>query len=292
MPVSKCATGNAAPWPPAKPSWTPSQVYVLDRQAADHKTATAERIAHQIVTNDQRSALTDAQRVKGITQMLLVGVSPAKVAKKLAVDRDTVTAAASVADSPTALAALEDGQLSLAEAAALREFEDDEHAVNALLTVAGGGAFDHLVAQLRQDRIAEQARTDAEMTYRQQGFMILTERPPWRDTSLVLLRHLRTPDSHEATQAAVTDPAHWAVLLVEDTMLVDTLTGEQVDEADVDWSTEHHPERQTGRRRSPCRHRDGQDRVGSGVLLPRPASLRPHPGRLPHPRRTHGARKR
>jgi ParB family chromosome partitioning protein len=30
--------------------------------------------------------------------------------------------------------------------------------------------------------------------------------------------------------------------MVEDTMLVDTVTGEPVDEADVDWSTEHHPE--------------------------------------------------
>jgi ParB family chromosome partitioning protein len=172
-------------------------VYVLDGQAADDKTATAERIAHQIVTNDQRSALTDAQRAKGITQMLLAGVSPAKVAKKLAVDRDTVTAAASVADFPTALAALQDGQLSLAEAAALREFDDDEHAVNALLTVAGTGAFDHRVAQLRQERIAEQARADAEMTYREQGFMILTERPAWRDTSLVPA-HPRQPRSHRS----------------------------------------------------------------------------------------------
>jgi hypothetical protein len=33
------------------------------------------------VTNDQRTALTDAQRAKGISQMLLAGVSPTKVAK-------------------------------------------------------------------------------------------------------------------------------------------------------------------------------------------------------------------
>jgi ParB family chromosome partitioning protein len=39
-------------------------VYALDRQATDDKIATAERIAHQIVTNDQRSALTDAQCAK------------------------------------------------------------------------------------------------------------------------------------------------------------------------------------------------------------------------------------
>ena len=77
-------------------------VYVLDAQLTDDKAATAERIAQQIVTNDQRAALTDAQRAKGIHQMLLAGVSAAKVAKKLAVDRDTVTAAATVADSPAA----------------------------------------------------------------------------------------------------------------------------------------------------------------------------------------------
>src|SRR5439155_15023480 len=61
-------------------------VYVLDGQSTDEKTATAERIAHQIVTNDQRAALTDAQRAKGINQMLLAGVSPTKVARKLSVN--------------------------------------------------------------------------------------------------------------------------------------------------------------------------------------------------------------
>ena len=33
------------------------------------------------MANDQRSALTDAQRARGINQMLLAAVSPAKVAK-------------------------------------------------------------------------------------------------------------------------------------------------------------------------------------------------------------------
>lgn len=60
----------------------------------------------------------------------------------------------------------------------------------------------------------------------------------------MLLRNLRTADDQEATPAAITDPAHWAVWLVEDTELVDSATGEPVDEGDVDWSTEHHPERE------------------------------------------------
>ncbi|SRR5258705_8595948 len=53
----------------------------LDADTDNTTAAAAERIAVQIVANDQRTALTDAQRAKGITQMLLAEVSPAKVAK-------------------------------------------------------------------------------------------------------------------------------------------------------------------------------------------------------------------
>jgi ParB family chromosome partitioning protein len=59
---------------------------------------------------------------------------------------------------------------------------------------------------------------------------MLAERPAWRDTSAVLPRHLRTPDNHEASETAVAEPTHWAVLLVEDTEPVDTVTAEPVDE--------------------------------------------------------------
>lgn len=72
-----------------------------------------------------------------------------------------------------------------------------------------------------------------------EGFSVLEQRPQWRDTTTVSLRHLRTSDGQEATEAAVTGPAHWAVLMTEDTVLVDAETGEPVEEADVDWSTEH-----------------------------------------------------
>jgi ParB family chromosome partitioning protein len=100
------------------------------------------------------------------------------------------------------------------------------------------------VAQPRQDRIATAARTHAETTYAHKGFTVLAQRPQWRDTTTVSLCYLRTADGQEATEAAVTDPAHWAVLMTEDTVLVDADTGEPVDEADVDWSTEHQPDRE------------------------------------------------
>jgi hypothetical protein len=43
----------------------------------------AERVAEQVVENDQRRQLTDAQRARGIQQMIDAGLSVTKVAKIL-----------------------------------------------------------------------------------------------------------------------------------------------------------------------------------------------------------------
>jgi hypothetical protein len=134
---------------------------------------------------------------------------------------------------------------------AMTYFEQNPTAVRALLDVAGGPMFEHRVAQLRQDRESACARARAETGYAERGFTILEERPSWRDNTRVALRYLRTSDAHDATTDAVTDPARWAVLLVEDTVLVDATTGEPVDEADVDWTTQLHPYRTPA---EDCRH--------------------------------------
>jgi ParB family chromosome partitioning protein len=214
-------------------------VYVLDGTDTD----VAARITHQIVTNDYRTALTDAQRATGINQMLLAGLTATKVAKALSVDRDTVTAARTATASLAATTALQAGQLSLTEAAALAEFDDDPDAVQRLIDAAGQPNLEHRVAQVRQDRESARIRAEAEKRYAEAGFAVFPDHPEWRDTSRVLLRHLRTADGREATLDAVTDPLRWAVVLVEDTVLVDATTGETVDHPDVDWSTDRNPER-------------------------------------------------
>jgi ParB family transcriptional regulator, chromosome partitioning protein len=56
-------------------------VYVLPAGAADTGEETIDRIVHQIVTNDQKQDLTDAQRARGIQQMIDAGMSVTKVAK-------------------------------------------------------------------------------------------------------------------------------------------------------------------------------------------------------------------
>ena len=56
-------------------------VYVLPAGAADTSEETIDRIVHQIVTNDQKQDLTDAQRARGIQQMIDAGMSVTRVAK-------------------------------------------------------------------------------------------------------------------------------------------------------------------------------------------------------------------
>ena len=58
-------------------------VYVVTASAGDEAAEAVERIVHQIVTNDQKADLTDAQRARGIQQMIDVGLSASKVAKIL-----------------------------------------------------------------------------------------------------------------------------------------------------------------------------------------------------------------
>jgi ParB family chromosome partitioning protein len=56
-------------------------VYVLAATAADTAAETIDRIVHQIVTNDQKQDLSNAQRARGIQQMIDAGLTAQKVAK-------------------------------------------------------------------------------------------------------------------------------------------------------------------------------------------------------------------
>lgn len=217
-------------------------VYVLPSTAADASQETIDRIVHQIVTNDQKLDITDAQRARGIQQMIDAGMSVTKVAKRLSVGKDAVKAAHTAARSATAMDALASGQLSLTEAAAITEFEDMPGAVERLMSAAGSGWFEHTVAQLRQQRATDEARAQAAPAYTDKGFTLLEQQPDSWDPACIPLHYLVTADGEEASDDAVTNPAHWAVVLVEDTAWCDVQTGEVVDEESVDWDTEDQPD--------------------------------------------------
>lgn len=96
-------------------------VYVRPATLGNEAGQLVERVSEQIVENDQRKQLTEGQRARGIQQMMDAGLSVTKVAKKLSIRRDTVKAAQDAAKSSAAMAALDGGQLSLSEAAAITE---------------------------------------------------------------------------------------------------------------------------------------------------------------------------
>jgi ParB family chromosome partitioning protein len=217
-------------------------VYVRPLTSGDDTAQLLARVSEQIVENDQRQHLTDAQRARGIQQLLDAGVTVTKIAKKLAVKKNTVTAAKAVGTSDTATAALESGQLSLTEAAALTEFDDIPDALDRLTNAAGTPRFDHVVAQLRQHQASRRAQQEAEQHWRDKGFTVLEDRPnPW-DPDCVDLLHLRTTDGARANDDVVTDPSQWAVLIDEEEAWVDAETGDAVDDSTIDWNTENEPE--------------------------------------------------
>jgi len=214
-------------------------VYVLPSSAADASEEAVERIVHQIVTNDHVQAITEAQRARGIQQMLSAGVSQTKVAKKLSVKRDTVKAAAAAAKSNAAMNALDTGQLSLEEAAALSEFDGDDDAIERLIAVAGTTRFAFRVEELRQARERDRAYAAAVQDFTERGYRVIEhdEAPVWDDTTCLGLEYLLTADGERATEDAVADPAHWAVMLYEEDGYADADTGEIVDEDAIDWAT-------------------------------------------------------
>lgn len=217
-------------------------VYVRPLGEGDDSAHLVDRISEQIVENDWRRPITDAQRARGIQQMLDAGVSVTKVAKKLSVKKDTVKAAQTVGNSEAAKAALDTGQLSLTEAAALTEFEDVPGAFDRLTSAAGTAHFDHVVAQLREEQASLQALEKAEAQWRDKGFTVFDDRPrPW-DVECVAMRNLRSATGESVNEDVVTDPSQWAVLLEEEEVWLDAQTGEVVDESTVDWNTEGNPE--------------------------------------------------
>ena len=80
--------------------------------------------------------------------------------------------------------------------------------------------------------------------WQEKGFTVLAARPRRWDIDCVELSYLRDGAGNRATATAdaATAPDQWAVLLDEREAWLDTATGEQVEEAVVDWTIEDDPD--------------------------------------------------
>ena len=217
-------------------------VYVRTVQG-DDTALRAQRVIEQIVSNDHRAPLTEAERARGINQLLLDGVSPTKVAKGLSTTKDAVAAAQVAIDSATAMTALDAGQLTLVEATRFVEFDGDDEAQAELIKVAGTDQFEHRVAQLRAEREDRRRYDEAAQAYAAKGYTVLDERPGWSDKTHIPAYNLKDAEGKGLTDERVAemDPRHWAVWLDSAEAYIDTATGEPVDEDEIDFDTADDP---------------------------------------------------
>ncbi|WP_066303667.1 ParB/RepB/Spo0J family partition protein [Arthrobacter luteolus] len=145
-------------------------VYIVD------SLTEADRMAKQVVENDQRQALTEVDRAEAFHQLSLLGVSATQIARKTGAKKTLVEAALKVRANDTATAALAGG-MTLEMAAVIEEFSDDAAAVEQLERAAANDPqrFNHTAQRIRDDRkrAAEVASMTAEIDA--QGLTVVTE---------------------------------------------------------------------------------------------------------------------
>jgi len=177
-------------------------VYIVDGD-----DTTAERIIRQLLENDQRDDLTPADRAAAYQQLALEGMPVGAIAKRLGTKTRDVKTALTVAENPTAAAALAQHPVTLDQAATLIEFEDDPEVTADLIQVATTepAKFAHAVQRARDERERARRKADAIADLTARGFAVLDSRPGYNDKSHTSIRDLRTADGERVTVEHIAD---------------------------------------------------------------------------------------
>ncbi len=149
----------------------------------------ADRIVTQMVENDHREALTTGDRIAGVKQLSMIGVSASQITKRTGMTRKDVDAAIVVAEDAKAVQIAQ--AHTLAVAGWVIEFDGDEDAQQAILRDAGYGGEDrarHTVQRLREKRETAAARAEVIATL---TAVVVIEQPSYSDKTTQPLSDLR-----------------------------------------------------------------------------------------------------
>lgn len=115
-----------------------------------------QRIVDQLVVNEHRSGLTNADQVEAIRDLALFGLSASAIAKKVGEKKATVDVALKVAAVPAAVEMMREKQVSLEDAAMLAEVAevDEEFAAELTEKLSRGYNIAHTVSDWRLERQA------------------------------------------------------------------------------------------------------------------------------------------
>lgn len=187
-------------------------VYVVDVDQADD----AKRLIDQLVENEQRTEISDADRAAAWKALTLEGLSVTAIAKRTGEKRDRVKAGVAVAKSETGSRLIGSEGLTLDQAAQLLDFEDDPDLI-ATLTQTATEEPDYFPVRLqraRDDRAAAAAREAAEQIEAAKGHRILSESPAYDAPTPHRLYDLRTADGERVTEELITGKEGVAVYVV------------------------------------------------------------------------------
>ncbi|WP_165069703.1 ParB/RepB/Spo0J family partition protein [Marisediminicola senii] len=139
------------------------------------------RVVDQLIVNDHRTGLTDAEHAGAFKQLALFGLTPAQISKRTSTPKDTVTAAITVANNETATRAMTEHQVNLTQAVVIAEFDDDNSAVATLIKVAENqpAQFEHAVAEQRKKRELKEHRAALVKQIEAEGINRLADLPSY-----------------------------------------------------------------------------------------------------------------
>jgi ParB family chromosome partitioning protein len=146
----------------------------------------ADRLVDQLVENDHRTPLTNAERAAAYQQLAAIGLSEFEMAKRTAAPVETVAAAIEVAGSKAASAAIaEQPALTLLQAAGIAEFDHAPELVTELVNAANTSTstFDHRLQRLRDDRDQAQRYDEKKAELEQAGETVVAAPGPSGSTA-------------------------------------------------------------------------------------------------------------
>lgn len=176
-------------------------VVVIEREEA------AARIVDQLIVNEHRSAISDADQVAAIKELSLFDMPAQTIARKVGMSKAVVETAITVGSSERAVAAMRgETPVTFETAAILAEFEGDEEAQTDLAARAATGYhIGHYAQQWRDKRRTAELEVEIDAM---EGVRRIAE-PGYDQTDPMIVANLYT-DSERTKSLAKVTPARLA----------------------------------------------------------------------------------
>jgi ParB family chromosome partitioning protein len=236
-------------------------VVVIDTDTDDEAT----RIVEQIVENHHRTGLSDLDTITAVEQLTAFGVSTAAIVRRTRLPKPTVTAAACIAGSDIARAAVADhAELTLEQAAWLAEFDDDPDTAGRLLAAFlrdGPASGRWAVERARQHRDRRAAWRTAVEELTSRGLTVI-DTPDHDDPTTAALSILSATEGGEPLTVEEHSGCGGAVVWLRETWHAATAADEDPDRylaiGDVVFDIRHGCRNWTGHGHHPRNHTQPQ----------------------------------